>query len=348
MVASRKRILFLDVLRVFAVSIVVLNHYGSPFGGVFGVALFFAISGFCITQSAFHVKKIYNFIALRITRILPALIACGLITVAFEVLLAPSTNYDRTTNSFDTLLNFICLPNGNILCDVGSTLLLGHYYSYNWIDGVYWSLLVEIRFYILFALFYYVLSMRRYLAAAFLALAWLATLDLSSIEVFSKQTDLLHHFVFFAIGIATAMFESNRKMVKSIWCVCFGSILFFGFLNVGSFSYRINSENSLIFCLIVAPIILTPLMKMESGPVWQRLGALTYPVYLLHQDIGLLIDHHWIGHPATLNDLGNFSLITTKLFLVIFLSVIVNKFVERPIQKNKKRILQLFSLYKSD
>jgi len=88
-----------DGLRALAVATVMLFHLNKSLlpGGFVGVDIFFVISGFVVTASLAHLEfpGILNllsyFYARRLTRIMPALAVCMLVTVGVYVLLIPSS-----------------------------------------------------------------------------------------------------------------------------------------------------------------------------------------------------------------------------------------------------------------
>ena len=136
------RIQSLDLLRFIASISVVFYHFcgtaNSPFGlftdiskyGFLGVPLFFIISGFVITISAEH-RTPKKFIIARLIRILP-MYWVGLFLTSIFILL--NGNPD---NRF-SIVNFLA-----------NTTLLNQHMDIPNIDGVYWTLQIEIVFYIM-------------------------------------------------------------------------------------------------------------------------------------------------------------------------------------------------------
>jgi peptidoglycan/LPS O-acetylase OafA/YrhL len=96
-----------DGLRAVAVGTVMLFHLkpGMLPGGFVGVDIFFVISGFVVTASLAHlefpgiVSLLSYFYARRLTRIMPALAVCLLVTVAIYVLLIPSSWLSHLTEN---------------------------------------------------------------------------------------------------------------------------------------------------------------------------------------------------------------------------------------------------------
>src|SRR5215210_3755070 len=166
----KSRVTEIDLLRFLAAFLVVLYHYTfrgyaaddmsimpypllAPISkyGYLGVELFFLISGFVIlmTASSGSLKK---FTISRIVRLYPAFWVCC--TVTFIVILL--IGGERYSASFTQYL-------------VNMTML-SEFLNVPDLDGVYWSLFVEIKFYALVAL---VLLVGRIHRAQSLLIMWL-------------------------------------------------------------------------------------------------------------------------------------------------------------------------------
>ncbi len=163
-----KRLGGLDALRGLAAAAVMLYHYtawypfltgsklpiSAPYG-IFGVELFFVISGFVIFMTLERTPSLAEFIAARVARLYPAFLASMLATLW---LTAESLRPDQL------FANLTMVP-----------LALGQM-PY---DGSYWSLRFELEFYVLAALCVLVLHWRNpelpctgWLAAEFLLRAF--------------------------------------------------------------------------------------------------------------------------------------------------------------------------------
>lgn len=143
----------LDLMRFFAAMSVLVYHYKSKYieaisdnqmfadkiysftkFGYLGVDLFFLISGFVILASAIN-RTCSQFAASRITRLYPTFWICMTITT---LALISIKNYDIT------LLQY-----------VANMTMFQEYVGIKNIDGVYWTLTTEIKFYIcIFALIF--------------------------------------------------------------------------------------------------------------------------------------------------------------------------------------------------
>ncbi|EEO0292918.1 acyltransferase, partial [Salmonella enterica] len=148
----KNRINEIDFLRFVAAMAVVFFHYAfrgyaadgmsimpypslAPVSkyGFLGVQLFFMISGFVILMSASH-GSIRNFTISRMVRLYPAFWACCTITFIVTLVIgAPtySVSFNQYITNMTMLNEFIGIPS---------------------VDGAYWSLFVEMRFYALVAI----------------------------------------------------------------------------------------------------------------------------------------------------------------------------------------------------
>ncbi|MGE8428813.1 MAG: acyltransferase family protein [Sphingobacterium sp.] len=144
----------IGLLRAIAVLAVLLYHYEIPgfTGGFIGVDIFFVISGFLMTQivlsgmskDEFSYKK---FIAKRITRIVPALLAVS----AFLLFFIPFFYFTS-----DLRLNAKYIGLGlSFLSNIYYALRSGTYFSPDAVDNIFlhaWTLAVEMQFYVLYPL----------------------------------------------------------------------------------------------------------------------------------------------------------------------------------------------------
>ena len=131
----------LDALRGIAALIVVLFHFtmdreAANLGfkiGITGVDLFFIISGFVIYMSLTKVKTSKDFIINRVSRLYPTYWVC--VTIATLVAL-PLVN---------TVYQYDKIPLSQY---VANMTMFQHYFKIRNIDGPYWTMIVEMVFYI--------------------------------------------------------------------------------------------------------------------------------------------------------------------------------------------------------
>ncbi len=162
-----KRILELDVLRGLAALAVVLFHYTTKYNelyghdaaltlrcpnGIAGVFLFFIISGFVIFMTLERTKGTADFLVSRFSRLYPVFWASVVLTYVVVAVFG--------------------LPGAEVRPrDAALNLAMFHEWAgIPSVDGVYWTLAVELKFYLLMFAIFFAGLLRR--AEAFVAV-WL-------------------------------------------------------------------------------------------------------------------------------------------------------------------------------
>ncbi|MFK0193911.1 acyltransferase family protein [Kitasatospora sp. NPDC090308] len=346
---SRGRLAALDGLRLVAALMVLFHHYVGYGGGtkpaesawerpaveVFhgyaelgaytwtGVCLFFVISGFVICMSSWG-RSLGDFVRSRVVRLYPAYWFAVLTTTAF-LALWPTLRKPLTVDA--VLANLTMFHLGLNLDSV---------------DAVYWTLWVEMRFYLLFApLVWRGLTYRKIVVFCVLwtvASAWSTPLvDSIGMSEYSS---------FFVAGMA--MYLMHR----------FGpNLLLWGIVG---FNWALSVENGLRHQAEVQPSLgdarVAPLdvagLHLEHWPVvllvtlaylavlavalgwtariqWRWLtvaGALTYPLYLLHEVMGWTA-LRWLHRSG----MGPWPAVGTVTAAMLVVAWLVHRLVERPL-----------------
>lgn len=297
--ASVKRVETLDLLRLVAVLGVVLYHYGfrgpsvgdhtwaalpylSPIAmyGYLGVPAFFVISGFVIAYSA-EGRTAGEFAIARFSRIYPTFALCMTITAAGLLIFGGELFQVSFTRWAANLV-------------IASPAL-----GFPYMDSAYWSLVIEVTFYVWVAVFIATgLFPRRLdvlvLAWLFLSMANELTADSSILE----KVFLTDNAGYFATGLM--LYEFHRGRRDLIWFGIFGlsvgiavfhAIHSLGWLHAHSEVVFQPSVVATIFLTSVIAIFLATRLNLSLFPskITLALGALTYPFYLLHQQLGYAI-----------------------------------------------------------
>ena len=327
------RIVALDLIRFFAAMSVVLYHYVSrkdshPFPllsevtnyGYLGVPLFFMISGYVIALSANN-RTAIQFAVSRFVRLYPALWACALFTVLVVTLYT-----DKHFPLSQILANFT---------------LVNEYMGFKDIDGVYWTLKIELKFYacvflmITFGVFH---SYRIWLSI------WLAmTIMFTAI----KQPFFMGWFIspeyssFFIAGVACFLIQTRGKNVFN-HLILFISLILSSYLAYGQAEQFMDSPSSGEQAMAVVGIWLfygllyllcTGHLALQKRNVYLTLGALTYPLYLIHSKAGkTIIDHYSDQVPEQ-------AMVILVILLMLFVSWLINVLVERPLATPLKNYL---------
>ncbi|MFJ4297477.1 acyltransferase family protein [Curtobacterium sp. NPDC089689] len=284
----------MDALRLAAAVAVVLFHYtaitsawGEPFRlispvlfnvskfGYFGVDLFFVISGFVILMSAWG-RPLNTFIASRVSRLFPAYWFAVFFTGVLLLLTAPDD-----ISGQQLLVNLT----------MGQSA-----FGVRHVDGVFWTLWVEMHFYALIGVFLLIGITRARLLAVCALWPVVAVIARASDAHFLASLLQPTYAPLFAGGMMIYLLSLDRRSLIS-WIVLAANVLWAiptaG--NDAASSVRrltgagINDSVTvgvtvLCFALVIA-VTLTALRRVA----WRWLtiaGLLTYPLYLLHEQLG--------------------------------------------------------------
>lgn len=283
-----RRIEVLDAFRGLAVIAVILFHYTFRWGpdyapgapdlyhyparidwfsqGWMGVYLFFIISGFVIFMTLERCKTIFEFALRRIARLYPAYLICMTATFLVTTILG----VPEFVSSFKTYL-------------VGFSLASSHI-NFGWVDAAYWSLLVEIKFYVWVSILFYLFK------SNFTA-AWIAFLAICCVGEF-QFTTLAHGLLsptnmpFFTFGIAFYFIHRDKAVTLKPLAL---------FVAGGAMYLLLWHERPAVIHLLTALTLLLFGLFVAGRLQWLRqrwllyIGAISYPLYLLHQAIGVAL-----------------------------------------------------------
>lgn len=289
------RLAALDGLRGVAVIGVVAFHFFSRFPnfypyadnfidlaryGSIGVQLFFIVSGFVIALTLEHTTGMVDFAIRRFSRLWPPMLVCSIITFAtLHIIDSPFTNFRRVgLEGFLPSLTFI---------DPGiwARLVKGA----AWIDGAYWSLFVEVRFYFWAAVIYWMAP--RYFSLALLMLAVSATgLDQLTQGNFLVNVLLFPKYIsFFSVG---ALFYDLWRGRNGKWRWPAVGILIV--LSIFSMLERAPSPTYVALILLCflpffALVLKPETLRLVASKPLTWIGRRSYSLYLLHQNVGVAI-----------------------------------------------------------
>lgn len=275
---SSERSLGIDCLRGVAIIWVVAYHFLGVPGGPNGVLLFFAISGYCISLSAGSSKTAWEFYAKRLGRLLPALAFAAVFITAAKHAFPHTIDPARIPSWLDALYTLVALP----------TLNLANIH-YTRPDGAFWSLEIEFQFYALCGSII-AIGLRRYLLQA-ICIYCLVRLLLSN-PAHSYSNDF---FSFFIAGLSVATNWKGDAKLAGIGIVAAVALelshILLGYnqpsapLGWSRFAMLLVSTGTLYaVSQYRAPAFLRPLAIV---------GLVSYPLYLLHQDLGTMLFGWW-------------------------------------------------------
>lgn len=325
---SKKRIQSIDAIRGIAAIGVVIFHFTLEFSRFFdfsswsppewiealryGPHLFYVISGFVIFMSIDRALSGSYFIKSRLIRLMPSFWVALFATSLVTYLWGP----EELSFSWADLASNIFFLQG----------LLGQ----DHVDRAYWSLLVEMAFYLLAAFF--VFSMKLKERMSFVLWTWfILSVILMYIDSIlptlasrlSTEVLISGYSVYFIVGISFYIGFKNGKIPLnlrillglSIFIIAFGNPLPYGFsLSFAIFVLWLAIEGKLNW-LLINPLLL-----------W--LGSISYPLYLIHQNIGITVMTKLIEQGAS-----DFISILSAIALSLLMAQLLLTFIEKPSRK---------------
>lgn len=268
---GQDRIATVEVLRGIAALAVAWFHFtnanpqfpSSPWlratgaWGWLGVECFFVISGFVLPlamhRSGYRLGDAGRFLARRLIRLHPAYLASLAVTIALWYVSHPVDA--SSPGAAQVLLHTVYLP---------------AFFGYPWLNAVYWTLALEVQFYLLLAGTFPLLSHR----AAPVRVAWIGMASALSLLV-SSDILVFRYLVVFAMGTAAFLIvtRSVDRATGVVSMVCLAAV-----------TVIVHGWPAAVAAAATATILAWQL-RLESGTLL-RIGALSYSLYLLHAPLG--------------------------------------------------------------
>lgn len=321
--SPKTRFAILDIMRMVAALAVFFYHFsiysGNPASafqnfskfGYLGVNFFFLLSGFVIMSSAENTKPT-KFAVARAIRLYPAFLMCLLFTVSVLVFLGGIKYSVAEIAANATILN--------------------DYLDIRNIDGVYWTLQAELKFYL--CVFILLLTgLFKYWRV------WLSVwLLLAVLYFFWSQPFFLGWFISpaysfnFIGGISAYLLyrNCNSRLVQLffILSLVFGAAAAArqanGFIpNLGAEDQAIASLMSVTFYIFFF-LVARGWFEIPKTEAIMVIGALSYPFYLIHNEAGKQIYKSIMSH---LPYWGGIALVLTILICVSLMVVYLEKII---------------------
>lgn len=333
----------LDLLRLMAAMSVVFFHVffrgaagepmmaqsfpevaGLAIYGYLGVNLFFIISGFVIAWSA-DGRDWTHFALARFLRLYPGFVIC--LTITFAVLmLAASPALPTSLKQYLANLTMFAPALGQ-----------------PFMDGVYWSIVLELVFYgwvtlALMAGVFHRLKLE-------LVTGWLAIVALNEMLIGSGALRMLfitEYGPLFAAGILLHHLRTHGRSSEALMllaaafalsCVTLRDTQGWMQEHYGASvpTAHLLVVNVLIHGIVIAAIRFAGIMR--ATPLTLALGGLTYPLYLLHQYVG------YVAIDALSPVLGRWAAAFIVIAGLVLVSWAIWRFAERPLQRRFRTIL---------
>jgi peptidoglycan/LPS O-acetylase OafA/YrhL len=338
---STHRFGLLDGLRFLAAFAVLLYHFTArrtvawegrtpdlfphlhPFSryGYLGVDLFFFISGFVILMTAWG-RDVPHFVASRAGRLFPAYWTAVLLTGAMLVL----TNgllKDLGPGELITNLTMLQTPFG-----------VDH------VDGVYWTLWVELRFYLLMGLLV-LIGVTRHRVMAF-AMVWplVGAMAQQYDNAFISELLIAGWSPYFAAGML--LYLASRDGWSTLLALLVGFQVILAMTRAAQYTGPVTANTGgpaspivaacgVAVCFGLVALATTTPLRRVSWTWLTTLGAITYPLYLIHEYWGWLFIHELRT---------SFSPTVTALLAavaVVVMAWLVYRLVERPLGPRLRR-----------
>ena len=351
---SATRLHFLDGLRGIAILLVVLYHsfadwprelpYHEQYADIFlfhfgkyGVQLFFIISGFVIAMTLEKCKSFLDFMFRRWLRLFPAmLIASFIILISAPLFTARPIG---VPHYLDLISGFTFIePELFRLFFVENKYIL---------EGSFWTLFVEMKFYILAGFLYFTIGSKKMitvLVAMFFSSIALEFASPHLSTVLSDQLYTLYHYLnwahygWFAAGTLFYQYYASKDMrywyaalvVALIAARCLGG------LQTKSMIYA-----SIIVFTFAFSMFNPSVQKILSNRFLVFVGFISYPLYLVHENATIsMINQIYDAYPTV----PSYLLPVLPTVLVTVVAWIIAKYLEPQTRKYIKLALTLKSV----
>lgn len=296
-----------------------LDHLASF--GYLGVHLFFMISGYVIAMSA-EGATLRSFFASRVSRLYPVLWA--------GVLLTSAVTWAAASPHFS-----VSLP--QVLANL---TMVPHWMQVAYVDGAYWSLAVELQFYLLMAA---LIGLRWLHRAELVMAAWLLVGTANVVRpMYPVEYWLIAQWAsLFVAGMLFHRVTRDGWTARRVGLMAWAVVLTLAYAArtallpaagaepaaAGWASLAVTASLLLLFHLVFLAVSRGAL-ALRGGKICLWMGILTYPVYILHQNIGYIV----------LEAAGWRAVDFHLRALVVLVGVLVaawavNRWIERPLSR---------------
>ena len=329
--SANNRLVELDALRGIAAILVVAFHYSTRYQAIYGhpaalwfdvpwgylgVDLFFIISGFVIFMTLKRTTDTRDFLVSRFSRLFPgywfALICTFAIVLFFSL---PG----REVSVFNAVINFS---------------MFQYWLKIPHVDSVYWTLSLELSFYVIMILLYQMRLLKWIDRLAITGLFFYATTYLfeqtTGLQVpgVIRTTLLIGYGQLFIAGIMffrlheiaiTPPPRQRNLLIHSILLVCLGMQ---GLMQGMNHLFATTVFFALFYAIIYGNKLIGFFL---TRPLMVFLGVISYSLYLVHQNIGYVIMRQMYG----LN-FPPFIALLTAVVASLALATFITYGIERP------------------
>ncbi|MDB5286998.1 MAG: hypothetical protein JWR05_1947 [Mucilaginibacter sp.] len=344
---SKNRITTLDGFRCLAIIGVILYHFfilfAKPFStdyypyhnkysnifffryGYLGVQFFFIISGFVIFMTLKNCKNIKEFLLKRFIRLWPTLLFFSILNYAF----LSFSPYEAITPQPVYFLPTLTITEPRIWWKIFG-------WDIKFIDGVEWTLLCEVYFYLVSSVIFFLNKKRFFqnwlLYSSFIVLLHLAIIAFKIPRLGNYVPWLLFpsYLMFFSLGIYFYCLFTKQRLSLSIHVAV---ILLFVIQLV--FMQK-PGEIAFILSFIILFLIFiykNSWLNFLSSKAIITVGIYSYSIYLFHNNIGVLLIHSFSKiFKSTALYLTVLPACIVILITCMTVEKIINKFIHPPLR----------------
>lgn len=304
-----------------------VHYFELPYQGPFGVAVFFLISGFVIPFSL-HKISIPGFLVNRVLRIFPTYICClALGTLAIW----SSARYWGQPFSYD----------GKVL--LANALLVHNLLNLPSMDSVNWTLSIEIKFYLLAALFAFALFRR--------SAAWILTfLALASAITWGHASGYMHdlvlpvmelnYVIFMLIGVLFYQHVSGLISTAALAARALAVLAVFSFTwSIGPQKGQFPAVTQWYYCALAAfSLCYFNRARFKPVRVLDFFADISYPLYCVHPLVGYCLLKALMG-----NGIPFAAAVIVALAVAVALAWLVHRTVENGSNQLGRRLARRLS-----
>lgn len=288
-----------------------VRHTGTY--GRMGVDVFFVVSGFIIpyamARSKYVISDYYLFLRKRFWRLYPPYFICLFMIVLLDNLSALVPGFKGGAPDFSVFRIF-------------SNLIYGaDFFGGPWIGLVFWTLAIEVQYYIFIGLIY------GNLKSNFLSILTISSLIILSLSI-PLRGMIFIYLGFFALGVAVFLKEENI-ITEPV----------FIYLSVISFASVANNFGLVEACVAISTSILIRFNRFKVNNVFLFFGMISYSLYLIHVPLGGRIVN--FGRRYFSGDLSFLSMSLVATAICLLAAWFFYKYIELPSQKKSSEIRYL-------
>lgn len=323
---KKQRIELLDSFRFIAVMAVLFYHFTSlwmtkyPYGdlyhrifhhafdyGFLGVQFFYMISGFVISYTLENTAGLLSFYRNRFSRLFPPMLLCSVLTF----LAVHFLDQDHLFKNAHEIKNF--LPGLTFINPTFWTLMTG--VEFHWMNGSYWSLWVEVQFYLVSSALYFI-SKRHFFRNMLLAGIVISTIKYIPGYFLNHQgsyleSHQLHGFFdgwrygdeifnltfymsWFVCGVFFYQLYKGLNLLKDRFLLICSVVMLFCLVNETHDFFADSFAKIIIAGLLMSALFLLMIYKegylsFLKNAFFIRIGMISYSIYLIHEEIGVLL-----------------------------------------------------------